>query len=182
MGVTSSRISQLIEGDVELQALIGREVAKVTSMDIANEVTLANIEKNLLNKVANLIEDSDSLGEATAALSRVVDIKHKKALQGMGRAEEGTKVEVNLSHIGEAIISISFDSQNRVEAINDRVMASMPYDGVMGILQPPKEPDKAKQEEPSDESRGERGEDEGGRQTSPRNLAEDNEARAAEAL
>ena len=133
-GVTPDKIKQLIDSDHTLQVQITQETARQVQQDVNKEVNFRNIEKTLLSRISDLIDESESLGEVTSALQKVSSVRQQQAQLGAQQAEPGTTVNLTLSHIGQSKINITISDDSQIESINGRVMASMPYKATMDLI------------------------------------------------
>jgi hypothetical protein len=134
MGVTPGRITQLAQDARVVAAVEDRkkEIAEEGLTDIAD---LKSIKRKLVHRLSDLVDNTDSLGEAVRALK---DIDAMTA-QKLGQDD-------HTSGIGQIIMNaptflqinggdVELDSNNRIVAIKGRSMAQMPTKGVLNILE-----------------------------------------------
>lgn len=135
LGVTDSYISQLINDDPETKELIAQVAAARTENDTMNELTLLKIERQLIHKVADLVESSESLGESVRALRDIKDIQAKDKLIKAGSGQDNSKkVTINVNQVLAQKIDIHTDSANQIVGIGERSMATMPTQKVLETL------------------------------------------------
>jgi len=137
LGVTEGRISQLISDNHELIKLIAEYAGKQATEDIGKEAHLESIERKLIQHIDQLATQSDSLSEATNALGKIAKLRTDRAALRLmdGGADDGaTKLQLNLSNVGQAQINIMFSSAKEIIEINGRNMATMPANKLKTII------------------------------------------------
>ena len=136
MGVTEARISQLIKEDIETQQLIAEVTAARTEHELTKELTLDRIETQLINRIQGLVNDTESLGEATRSLALIKDIQAKERLIKTGATQGNKPIQLTINQVvaNNLTLKIHKNSQGQIEAIGERSMAPMTTNQVLKVL------------------------------------------------
>jgi DNA-binding CsgD family transcriptional regulator len=132
-GVTGQYIANLVREDEKVQALVQTKATDLAVRQHNNKVTEEVIEADLLTKIKEQVDTSDSLIESMKSLQLLKDIQAKGRANGHGAAAEmpGT---INLN-LGDAPVAVSIQrtSNSEIIKIAGRDMAPMPAKRVIEL-------------------------------------------------
>lgn len=131
LGVAESTLSEALKNDQELQHLLGEQWATAQVKAATKITTIEDLESTLLEKSRGLVEEVESLGEATMALLRINELKSR--LQGKAVPSEA-KITLQLPPNFAGQISIKATASGDILTIGDREMATMSPTRVMDFL------------------------------------------------
>lgn len=155
LGISESRISQLL-GDERVASRVAALQAEIATEEIDTIISLEKLERSLLGKIGDLVEDTDSLAEATGAYERIHKIHAQK--QGRGQVtDEGIRtILVETPIFLQQTINIATSGKGEIISINDKPMATMPTLAVHKLIKATAE---AKQDDYQDTDTGQAFED-----------------------
>ena len=136
MGVTEARIAQLLKEDTELAQLITEVTAARTESDLSKELSLDRIETQLISRISGLVNDTESLGEATRSLALIKEIQAKERLIKTGTTQQNKPIQLTINTViaNNLTLKIHKNSQGQIEAIGERSMAPMTTNQVLKVL------------------------------------------------
>lgn len=132
LGVSPSTLNEAIHQDSKLQELIQQKKEIEQAKEIRKVVSLGSIESSLLTKIGALVNEVEGLGEATMALSRIMDMRSK--LRG-NAAEDTGGIRLTLPPNFRGQVNISAATNGDIYEINGRSMETMPGSKVREWLQ-----------------------------------------------
>lgn len=149
-GVTGQYIANLVREDEKVQELVQTKATDLAVRQHNNKVTEEVIEADLLTKIKEQVDTSDSLIESMKSLQLLKDIQAKGRANGHGAsAEVGGTINLNL---GDAPVAVQIQRTGNSEIINiaGRDMAPMPAKRVIDMARQER---KNGEEQPPDEQR-----------------------------
>lgn len=135
LGCTQGYISQLVDADPELGKEIGKVEAKIAAVRLKKDEKLETIEKMLITRTSELVESSDSLGEAVTALQRITDLRERQQVRPNGGQSSGQVLELNLGKLAEAQLSVTMGENRVIMNIGGKDMARAPSSTVKGMAE-----------------------------------------------
>ncbi len=134
-GVTDGRVSQLL-ADQRVQDLVAAKRSEIAMEEIEEQTSLASARVRLLNRLPDLIEGVDTLGEATTALEKLTRIKDPAPQHSSHQGANGARlISLELPSFLNAKLSIELNGANEITEINNRNMATMPTLATHRLLQ-----------------------------------------------
>jgi len=122
MGLSESRVSQLLDAPKVQDAIAARR-QEVAMEELEEKDTLRSARHKLMARVHDLIDDTESLGEAVTALERLNRMKDPEHSQPRGNQ---LLVAMELPEFLQGQVSIVLSSKNEIQEIEGRNMATMP--------------------------------------------------------
>lgn len=135
VGCTPSYVSQLVSADESMQQKLMAEEATLATAAIKKVESLASIEKDLLERVRELVPYSESLGEATTALQRIADMKDKRDISSSGGQRSGNVIELNLGKLADSKLEVEMGDNRVIMHLGGMNMARAPSSKVKELLQ-----------------------------------------------
>ena len=134
VGVTEGRLSQMIgdEANLKLKSLIQEAKATNAAQEIEKDINLEAIERNLILKVGELVEDVPSLGEAVSALERLTKLRAIRAVGDL--PSEAKRPTIFIGKLISTQIAISLTPENEIADVNGRSMATMATKSVLDLI------------------------------------------------
>ena len=130
-GITEGRVSQLLANE-KVQDLVARKKQEIVAEEIEDQSNIKSTASRLLRHIGNLIESTESLGEATRAyeiLSRM-----KEPNQGPRRDDSPILVSLELPDFIKTKLSIEFNSKKEIVEIDGRNMATLSTHGTHQLI------------------------------------------------
>lgn len=118
-GITPGRVTQLL-GEPRVQERIQEAKRELALQELETQTTIKLAKRRLLDRIVDLIEHTDSLGEATRAY---------ESLSKIAAPEERPKsslVTLEIPEFMNAKVSIELSTQNEIIEIDGRSMATLP--------------------------------------------------------
>lgn len=134
LGITPGRVTQLAEEERVISAVAIRK-EEIAAEGMTELAELNGIKKNLVSRISELANYTESLSEAVNAYEKLEKITSTK--MGQSSEESGVKTIILQApiFIQNALPSeVVLDSRNRIASIKGRSMAQMPTQGVLKIL------------------------------------------------
>lgn len=127
VGCSQGYISQLIESDAALQAAITAEDAKLAKVKLKKGDKLETIERSLIDRTLILASETESLGEAVAALHKVSDLKDKQYVRGGGGGgNHGQVIELSLGKLANTRLEIAMGDNRVIMNLGGKDMTRAP--------------------------------------------------------
>jgi len=125
LGITDSAVSQLLARD-DVQGKVREMEAELASKDLDELISLEKINVSLRGKIGDLVEETDSLGEAVTALEKITKMQNQKRSGNVDTDEGIRKITITIPIFLQQSLQISTSSKNEIIDINNRSMATMP--------------------------------------------------------
>lgn len=129
IGLSQGRLTQLISSDLALQEEIGKAQSKVADKEVTRDQRLEHLEEQLLATLPAHIEEASSLSEAVGALRILSDMRQRRKAVTSGQSNViGAGLELQLSGIANAKISVTLTPEKRIIELGGRTMLPMDRD------------------------------------------------------
>lgn len=125
LGITDGAVSQLLARDDVLAKVRDKE-SELASQDLEAITSLEKINHSLLGKIGDLVQDTESLGEAVGAFERLTKLQNQKRSGGVETEDGIRKISMGTPVFIQQNIQINTSSQNEIIDINSNPMATMP--------------------------------------------------------
>jgi hypothetical protein len=126
VGISTGRLSQILETDLELRELMIAEAAKDVDKSILRDGNLRTIENRLLRRMPDLVDECTSLGEGVRALQVLADMRAKaRGIAPSGSTGIGAAVQLNLSGVANAQINVVLNAKSSILAIGGQSVQPM---------------------------------------------------------
>ena len=122
VGCTQGYVSLLLDSDEEMQAALAEEEAKNAIRKITVDTKLAKIENALMEQVASMVTDADSLGEATSSLQRICMVRERQQLRNPPGQKGGNVLELNLGPVANMRLEVAMGDKGTIISIGGKDM------------------------------------------------------------
>ena len=130
-GISEGRVSQLLANE-KVQKLVLSKKQEIAAAEIEERTTIKSTASRLLKHIGNLIESTESLGEATRAYE--ILSKMKEPLQGPRQEGSTILVSLELPDFIKTKLSIEFNSKKEIVEIDGRSMATLSTQGTHQLI------------------------------------------------
>lgn len=135
IGCSQGYVAQLLDSDTELATEMQAVEAKIAAIRLKKDEKLENIEKMLITRTSQLVEDSDSLSEAVNALDKITHLRERQSVRQSGGQSAGQVLELNLGKLAEAQLSVTMGPNRVIMNIGGKNMARAPSSVVKGMAE-----------------------------------------------
>ena len=127
VGISQGYLTQLLDGDAELQELMAKEAAKTIDKTLERQGQYDKVVEDIIARLPDLTAECTSLGEATRALQVLNEVQRKAngyaPTSGTGI---GAGVQVNLGLIANQKLNIAITQKGVILELGNTNVAPMP--------------------------------------------------------
>lgn len=133
LGITEGRLSQLLS-DERVQKRITEKEAELAATELDSITSLERINSNLLKRMDDLVEESESLGEVVAAYEKLSRMQAQKRGGNIDTEDSIRRISIQIPIFLQQAIEVSTSPRNEIIDINKRSMATMPTVAVHKLI------------------------------------------------
>ena len=135
LGVTPARITQVAQ-DPRIIDLVAAREEELASEQLETVASLQKTNDSLLRKIDDLVESTDSLGEAVRAYDTLTKLQREKTATG-SRLEDGDAVNsvvINAPVFIQQTLNVQVNKNNEITGLEGRSMATATTQATMDMI------------------------------------------------
>lgn len=126
LGISDSAVSQLLDNEKVVAAIADRR-AELAGEELDAITSIESINTNLLGKIEDLVDSSDSLGEVVRAYETMSKLHNIQRANTSGVTVDGVRtIAQQLPSFIINNLNINLSTKNEIVSIDDRAMITMP--------------------------------------------------------